>query len=453
MGDEEQNTSAITRKEGGSSSGTHDANNPFFVHHSDHPGMVLVPKLLNGDNYTTWCRSIRLSLGAKNKLGFIEGTVKIPSASENPDQYSHWLQCNDMVLSWILNSVQPEIADSVIYSTTAHEIWEDLKERFSQSNAPRIFQLHREITSLTQGHMSVACYFTKIKGLWDELASYNDLPTCSCGAMKKHHEREERNGLLQFLMGLNESYSAVRGQILLMNPLPTLRRAYALVSQEEKQRELGSGRIIESGSVAMIVRSNQQPRLNNRFHQQPRLDNISVTEGKSGGNDAARIAEVKAWLTSQFDAAEIEVPDFQYTPCSIAHLFNSATVSQAKTQAASIVANDFRQKAVEHRPQGFVIGFYCLSTFDVDFMAVAARMREMLENVGLAQESLPSNVVSSAQVLEFVANLLNIKDTELSRWAVILAAELHFCSCLFDVRIQKWRNANSFLVATGDILL
>ncbi|KAF9664643.1 hypothetical protein SADUNF_Sadunf16G0039600 [Salix dunnii] len=145
------------------------------------------------------------------------------------------------------------------------------------------------------------------------------------------------------------------------------------------------------------------------------LDNISVTEGKSGGNDAARIAEVKAWLTSQFDAAGIE--------------------------AASIFANDFRQKAVEHRAHGLVIGFY------------SARIREILENVGLAQESLPSNVVSSAQVLANVANLLNIRDTELSWWAVILAAKLQSCSCLFDVRIQKWRNANSFLVAMGDILL
>ena len=93
------------------------------------------------------------------------------------------------------------------------------------------------------------------------------------------------------------------------------------------------------------------------------LDNMSVTEGKSGGNDAARIAEVKAWLTSQFDAAGIEVPDFQYTPRSIAHLFNLASVSQAKTQASSIVANDFRQKSVEHRAQGLVIGLYRLSTF------------------------------------------------------------------------------------------
>ena len=45
----------------------------------------------------------------------------------------------------------------------------------------------------------------------------------------------------------------------------------------------------------------------------------------------------------------------------------------------------------------------------------AARVREILESAGMAQESLPSNVVSLAQVLANVANLLNIRDTELSR--------------------------------------
>lgn len=47
---------------------------------------------------------------------------------------------------------------------------------------------------------------------------------------------------------------------------------------------------------------------------------------------------------------------------------------------------------------------------------VAARVREILENVGLAQEGLPSNVVASAQCLANVASLLNTRDTELSRW-------------------------------------
>ena len=45
----------------------------------------------------------------------------------------------------------------------------------------------------------------------------------------------------------------------------------------------------------------------------------------------------------------------------------------------------------------------------------AARIREILESVGLSQESLASNVVGSVQVLANVSNLLNIRDTELSR--------------------------------------
>lgn len=117
--------------------------------------------------------------------------------------------------------------------------------------------------------------------------------------------------------------------------------------------------------------------------------------------DANRIAEVKAWLASQFDAAGKDVPEFEYTPRSISHLHNLASISQAKTQAAGIVAADFRQKAAEYRSQ-------------------AARTREILENVGLAQESLPSIVVGSAQVLANVANLLNIRDTELSSFLVAM---------------------------------
>ncbi|XVF61070.1 hypothetical protein PTKIN_Ptkin08bG0099500 [Pterospermum kingtungense] len=130
-------------------------------------------------------------------------------------------------------------------------------------------------------------------------------------------------------------------------------------------------------------------------------DPVVTDATKSGGSDVARIAEVEAWLRTQFEAAGKEIPHFEYTPRSIAHLYNLATVSQAKTQASTIVANDFRQKASEYRSQ-------------------AARIREILENVGLAQESLPSNVVASAQVLANVANLLNIRDTELSSFLVAM---------------------------------
>jgi hypothetical protein len=115
--------------------------NPYFTHHSDHPGLVLISKPLNGDNYSTWKRAMTLALNSKNKLSFVNGSIKAPSEETDPEGYAAWSRCNDMVHSWIINTLNPEISDSVIYYSTAHEVWEDLHDRFSQSNAPRMFEI------------------------------------------------------------------------------------------------------------------------------------------------------------------------------------------------------------------------------------------------------------------------------------------------------------------------
>ena len=67
-------------------------------------------------------------------------------------------KCNDMVLSWILNSLTPDIVNSVIFSTITQEVWEDLRSHFSQGNAPRIFHIERDIAYLAQHQMIVATY-------------------------------------------------------------------------------------------------------------------------------------------------------------------------------------------------------------------------------------------------------------------------------------------------------
>ncbi|KAF7138291.1 hypothetical protein RHSIM_Rhsim07G0134800 [Rhododendron simsii] len=217
-----------------------ESSSPFFIHPSDHPGLLLVTKRLDGNNYATWRRSMVIALTAKNKIGFVNGAIKVPDAAKKPIDYALWERCDKMVLSWLLNSVEADLADGVVYAETAQEIWGDFHDRFSQGNAPRIFQIQKSISSHAQGSMSVSTYYTKLKALWDELASYKTQPTCSCGGMKVYHEQREHDQIMQFLMGLNESYNPIRGQILLMNPLPSVRKAYSLVTQEEKQREIGS---------------------------------------------------------------------------------------------------------------------------------------------------------------------------------------------------------------------
>jgi hypothetical protein len=100
-------------------------NDPHYVHHLDNPTMVLVTPLLSRDNYGTWLRAINMALRAKNKLGFVDGTLIKPTSSND---LSQWERCNDLVCSWIFNSIKGEIRSSILYDETAREIWLDLSE-------------------------------------------------------------------------------------------------------------------------------------------------------------------------------------------------------------------------------------------------------------------------------------------------------------------------------------
>lgn len=40
-------------------------------------------------------------------------------------------------------------------------------------------------------------------------------------------------------MGLHESFAHIRGQILLMDPIPSVNHVFSLIIQEEKQRSVG----------------------------------------------------------------------------------------------------------------------------------------------------------------------------------------------------------------------
>lgn len=142
-----------------------DSLSPYFLQSGDHPGIILVSHLLTGSNYNTWSRAISMALTAKNKLGFVDSTIVQPPL--NDLLYGSWLRCNSMVISWILNSVAKDIADSLMYLSTAREVWLDLRERFQQSNAPRIYQVKKLLSGLHQGAMDVSSYYTKLRTLWD----------------------------------------------------------------------------------------------------------------------------------------------------------------------------------------------------------------------------------------------------------------------------------------------
>ncbi|KAH0640388.1 hypothetical protein KY285_036974 [Solanum tuberosum] len=73
-----------------------------------------------------------------------------------------------------------------VLGTDAATVWADIKERFDKVDGSRTYQLHREICTIHQG--------------------------------------------------LNDVYGYARSQLLMMNPLPNVSKAYALIVSDESQR-------------------------------------------------------------------------------------------------------------------------------------------------------------------------------------------------------------------------
>lgn len=133
-----------------------------------------------------------------------------------------------------------ELSVDFLYVETARELWEELEHRFGESNGPILYQMKRNISLLTQGDLSLAQYHTKLKRLWSKLALLRLDPvchySCECNAFMKIAEYREEDKLLQFFMGLNDSYDHVINRILLMDVLTSINKAYSMLSRVEKQR-------------------------------------------------------------------------------------------------------------------------------------------------------------------------------------------------------------------------
>lgn len=120
---------------------------PLFLHHSDHPGQSLVTDVFSGDDFENWRRYVTIALSAKQKLSFIDGSYE--KLASNSPLLPYWQRCNDMVLSWLLNSLHKNIRDSVLVCEKGSDIWKELSERYGQSNKARLFQAQKEVSCIS----------------------------------------------------------------------------------------------------------------------------------------------------------------------------------------------------------------------------------------------------------------------------------------------------------------
>lgn len=209
----------------------HGEDDPYYLQGSDNPGLILVTNVLNERNYLQWNTYMKKALSAKMKLGFINGTIPEPNLEDR--NYNAWKRVDDMISSWIINSISKDIADGFVFTSSARDLWIQFQEQFGESNRPMIYKIQREIASFAQGNLSVTMYYTGLKKLWDELACLVPTSNCGCAAHKSTIEANAVNKLMQFLMGLSDSFDNIRSQILVLEPIPPV-KAYSMILRVEK---------------------------------------------------------------------------------------------------------------------------------------------------------------------------------------------------------------------------
>ncbi|XP_074306539.1 uncharacterized protein LOC141641790 [Silene latifolia] len=228
----------MTKSDGANSGTSIDIMSPFYLGSHDIASLVLTDIKLGPDNYEEWSRSMKMSLKSRRKFGFCDGSVAKPTDSTLLGQ---WEVIHCTVVQWIMRTIDPSIKSSISYFEDARLLWDDLAERFSIVDGSKIHALKSDLHDCRQEKgMSVTSYFGNLKALWDALANHEppfacSCGRCTCGITKNALARQDSERLHKFLMGLDRSvYGNLRSQLLSLETLPTLNRAFQLTIQEER---------------------------------------------------------------------------------------------------------------------------------------------------------------------------------------------------------------------------
>ncbi|XP_057535481.1 uncharacterized protein LOC130813654 [Amaranthus tricolor] len=218
---------------------TMNPSSPYFLHHTD-TRLKLVSTIFSGVGFKSWKRAISIGLSGKNKMGFMDGTIKRLTTSSAYGRA--WDKVNNVVLGWLLNAVDERIYQSVLWFKTTKEVWDNLEQRFGQSSSAQLVTVYEAINKAAQTpNMSIEEFFTKMKSLWDEVDAVDPVAVCSwtgctCELSQKTLKSQQGRRLIQFLMKLDAKYQHSRSNILMMKEMPTIMKVIESLLKNKSSR-------------------------------------------------------------------------------------------------------------------------------------------------------------------------------------------------------------------------
>ena len=148
---------------------------------------------LTGHNFNQWSHSVMIFVCGKGKEDYLTGTAVQPD--ESSPKFRTWKAENNMVMSWLLNSMTNETGENFMYYKTAKEIWDAARETYSNTeNTSAVFEIKSILHDLRQGDLSITEYFNLLVRYWQQLDMLDNV-TWSCttdGSQYKKIQEKER---------------------------------------------------------------------------------------------------------------------------------------------------------------------------------------------------------------------------------------------------------------------
>uniref|UniRef100_A0A803LY61 Retroviral polymerase SH3-like domain-containing protein n=1 Tax=Chenopodium quinoa TaxID=63459 RepID=A0A803LY61_CHEQI len=194
---------------------------------------IQISEKLNHKNYTKWSKLMQLGIGGRGRLNHI---TTPPPPPEDPE-YTKWAQRDSIVISWVIENIEPELQNQFLDYPTARELWKRIETMYgSNKDGLQIFDLTVKANKIQQGTDPIEVYYSKLTAIWKEIDRRLPNPMTFPEDKTIFNRLNQQNRLYQFLAGLDETLDKDRRDLLHRDPLPTTEEAYASIRRELSRR-------------------------------------------------------------------------------------------------------------------------------------------------------------------------------------------------------------------------
>ena len=86
----------------------------------------------------------------RGKIGYLTGDTKAPNS--NNATYATWDAENSMVMAWLVNSMDEDIASNYMCYPTSKELWDNVNSMyFDLGNQSQVYKLQLQLRETRQG--------------------------------------------------------------------------------------------------------------------------------------------------------------------------------------------------------------------------------------------------------------------------------------------------------------